>query len=99
MLYLLILFNIKYPNLDNSFANHAHSDLVEFIGEFGLFGSSLLLLSILNFFINKNSYSFINMIILFYLIILLFFDFSLHSPIIQFLFVIFFILNQKKLFS
>jgi hypothetical protein len=93
------LFQLNFAELGYLYANHAHSDLVEFIGEFGLFGCSLLLLSLLNFFINKNSYSFINTIILFYLIILLFFDFSLHSPIIQFLFVTFFALNQKKLFS
>jgi len=93
------LFQLNFPRSNHLYADHAHSDLVEFIGEFGLFGSSLLLLSISNFFINKNSYSFINMIILFYLIILLFFDFSLHSPIIQFLFVTSFTLNQKKLFS
>jgi hypothetical protein len=93
------LFQFNFPETSSLYANHAHSDLVEFIGEFGLFGNSLLLLSILNFFINKNSYSFINMIILFYLIILLFFDFSFHSPIIQFLSVTFFTLNQKKLFS
>ena len=92
------LFQLNFAELGHLYANHAHSDLVEFIGEFGLFGC-ILLLSLLNFFINKNSYSFINMIILFYLIILLFFDFSLHSPIIQFLFVTFFALNQKKLFS
>jgi hypothetical protein len=93
------LFQLNFPGSNHLYANHAHSDLIEFIGEFGLFGGGLLLLSLLNFFINKNSYSFINMIILFYLIILLFFDFSLHSPIIQILFVTFFTLNQKKLFS
>jgi len=91
------LFQLNFSETSSLYANHAHSDLVEFIGEFGLFGSGLLLLSILNFFIYKNSYSFINIIILFYLIILLFFDFSLHSPIIQFMFVTFFTLNQKKI--
>ena len=91
------LFQINFSKLNNQYANHAHSDLVEFIGEFGLFGSLLLMLSTLNFFINKYSYSFINLIILFYILTLLFFDFSLHSPLIQILFVIFLTLNQKKL--
>ena len=91
------LFQINFSELNNQYANHAHSDLVEFIGEFGLFGSLLLMLSTLNFFINKYSYSFINLIILFYILTLLFFDFSLHSPLIQILFVIFLTLNQKKL--
>jgi O-antigen ligase len=94
-----LLFQIKFPNLTNSFANHAHSDLFQFIGEFGLFGFVLFLLSISSFLL-KKSYDLKNNLLLFYLIIILFFDFSLHIPFIQFLFVIFFTLNQKfiKLF-
>ena len=89
-----ILFQIKFPNLTNSFANHAHSDLFQFIGEFGLFGFALFVLSIFSFFI-KTSYDLKNNLLLFYLIIILSFDFSLHIPFIQFLVVIFFTLNQK----
>jgi len=91
-----ILFQIKFPNLTNSFANHAHSDLFQFIGEFGLIGFALFFLSLLSFFI-KKSYDLKNNLLLFYVIIILLFDFSLHIPFIQFLFVIFFIFNQKSI--
>ena len=45
-----ILFQIKFPELTNSYANHAHSDLVQFLGEFGLMGLIFFFISILNFF-------------------------------------------------
>jgi len=91
------LFQINFIELDNQYANHAHSDIIEFVGEFGLIGSVLFFASILSFFVNKNSYSSINIILTSYLIIIFLFDFSLHIPLIQILLVIFFILNQKKL--
>jgi len=90
-----ILFQLKFPNLSNSYANHAHSDLSQFIGEFGLVGFGLFLLSIKNLFFKSTNYNLINYLLLFYLFIILIFDFSLHIPLIQFLFVCFFILNQK----
>ena len=91
-----ILFQIKFINLENSFANHAHSDLIEFIGEFGLFGIALLFFSLLKFLIHKSSFNFLNIIFFFYFVVILIFDFSLHVPIIQILFIIFFNLNFKK---
>jgi O-antigen ligase len=91
-----LLFQIKFSNLTNSFANHAHSDLFQFIGEFGLFGFALFVVSIFSFFI-KTSYNLKDNLLLFYLIIILFFDFSLHIPFIQFLFVIFLTFNQKSI--
>jgi O-antigen ligase len=91
-----ILFQIKFPKLTNSYANHAHSDLVQFIGEFGLIGLIFFLISILNFFL-KIKYNLKNNLFLSYLLIILLFDFSLHIPLIQYLFIIFFILNQKFL--
>ncbi len=90
-----ILFQIKFPNLLNTYANHAHSDLIQFIGEFGLFGLILFLLSIYKFFFKIIDYNLKNLILLFYSLTILFFDFSLHIPFIQFLFVTFFVLNQK----
>jgi O-antigen ligase len=89
-----ILFQLKFPNLSNQYANHAHSDLFEFIGEFGLIGLLLLILSILSFFLKIN-YNIKNNLFVFCLITILLFDFSLHIPFIQFLFVCFFVLNQK----
>ena len=89
-------FQINFLELGNQYANHAHSDLLEFIGEFGLVGSLIISISIFSFFINKNSYTFINIILLSYIIVLLFFDFSMHIPLIQILLIIFLILNKKK---
>jgi O-antigen ligase len=89
-----ILFQLKFPNLSNQYANHAHSDLFQFIGEFGLIGFLLFFLSILSFFLKIN-YNIKNNLLIFCLVIILFFDFSLHIPFIQFLFVCFFVLNQK----
>ncbi len=89
------LFQLKFFSLSNQFANHAHSDLVEFLGEFGLIGISFVFFSFIKFFINKKNYNLISIITLFNSIIILFFDFSLHIPIIQVLFVMFFILNKK----
>ena len=85
-----IFFQLKYPNLSNKFADHAHSDLIEFIGEFGLFGFLLLVLSFIKFFFIKKNYNIVNFILFIYIIIFLLFDFSLHIPIIQILFIIFF---------
>ncbi len=89
-----ILLQIKFNNLGNYYANHAHSDLIQFIGEFGLAGSFLLLFSISNFFLKIN-YNLKNNLLFFYLFIILLFDFSLHIPFIQFLFICFFTLNKR----
>ena len=91
------LFQINYLDLENQYANHAHSDLSEFFGEFGLIGTIILIGSTLSIFVNKNSYSLINVIIISYMIILLFFDFSLHIPLIQILLITFLILKKKKI--
>ena len=89
-----IIFQINFPDLTNKYANHAHSDLIQFIGEFGLIGFALFILSTFSFII-KTSYDLKNNLLLFYLIIILLFDFSLHIPFIQFLFVTFLTFNQK----
>ena len=91
-----IIFQINFPDLTNKYANHAHSDLIQFIGEFGLIGFALFILSIFSFII-KTSYDLKNNLLLFYLIIILLFDFSLHIPFIQFLFVIFLTFNLKTI--
>ncbi len=91
------LFKLNFINTSIQFANHSHSDLVEFFGEFGLIGFALILFSFLKFFINKQIYSFVNVLIITYLIIILCFDFSLHIPIIQILFIMFFIMNKNPM--
>ena len=90
------LFKLKFINTSIQFANHSHADLFEFIGEFGLVGFLLLFLSFAKFFLDIKNYNFLNILILTFSIIILFFDFSLHIPIIQILFVMFFILNKKS---
>ena len=90
------LFQIKYLNTSNSYVDHAHSDMVEFIGEFGLVGSLIFFFSIFKFFINRKSYNYKNLVLISYLIVILSFDFALHIPIIQFFFLFFFILNNKN---
>ena len=90
-----ILFQLKFPNLMNSYANLAHSDLIQFIGEFGLVGFILFILSFFKMFFKSKNYNLLGFLLFFYLMIILFFDFSLHIPIIQFLFISLFTLNQK----
>jgi len=90
------IFQLKFINPDNKFANHAHSDLLEFLGEFGLIGFSLLLLSIIKFFTIKKNFNLINLILFCYLFLLLLFDFSFHIPVIQVLFVIFFSISSLR---
>mgnify|MGYP006087707795 FL=1 len=90
------LFQINFKDLGSSYANHAHSDITEFFGEFGLIGMTLLISSILKLFYNKIFYNFNNYLLIVCLIVILMFDFSLHIPIIQFLFIIYFSLNNIK---
>ena len=90
------LFQIKYNNLSSLFANHAHSDIVEFFGELGLIGFILVNLSFIKFFFKKKNYNLITILVFTYAIIILLFDFSLHIPLIQILFVIFFILSKTN---
>jgi len=91
------LFKLKFVHTSIQFANHSHSDLFEFFGEFGLIGLLLIIFSFIKFFLNKQNYSFTNILIITYLVIILSFDFSLHIPIIQILFLQFFLLNKKTI--
>ena len=94
-----ITFKIFFNQLDNTFANHAHFDLAEFIGEFGLFGTFLLFFLILKVFKKVQLKNIKNIYLLFLLFLILCFDFSLHIPIIQILVVLIFSLNVRKLLS
>ena len=49
-----ILFQLKFLNSSNLFANHVHSDLVEFFGEFGLIGFLLVFFSVIKFFLKRK---------------------------------------------
>ena len=94
-----VLFKLKYLNNSSLYADHAHSDLVEFVGELGLFGSILIILSIFKFFAHIKILNNINFILILYLFTILSFDFSLHVPLVQILFIIFFLLNNKSIQS
>tara|TARA_Y100000389_G_scaffold140429_1_gene138263 strand:- start:15015 stop:16343 length:1329 start_codon:yes stop_codon:yes gene_type:complete len=90
------IFQLNFLNSSSSFANHAHSDILEFLGEFGILGSGLIILSLSKFFFSKNILKNMNLLLIIFLIIILFFDFSLHIPIIQIFFVIFFSFESKN---
>ena len=90
------LFKLKYNYSNTFFANHAHSDLIEFLGEFGIFGTLLLLISLFNQFKYFNFMKLVCLLIIIYALTILSFDFSLHIPLIQILFISFLYLNNKQ---
>ena len=90
------LLKINFSNLSTKFASHAHSDLVEFIGEFGIIGSILIFLSFLIASAKKIFLSFKNFLLSYLLIFILIFDFSFHIPIIQVLFILLLSVDFKK---
>jgi len=90
------LFKISYQNLSTQFASHAHSSIIEFIGEFGLIGSTFISLSLLFTCANKDFLSFKNFLLCYLLIFILIFDFSFHIPIIQFLFILLLSVSYKR---
>ena len=90
------LYKINYKDMSNTYASHAHSDLIEFIGEFGLIGLVFFLLSILFLPSKKHFISIKNFFLFYFFVLILIFDFSLHIPIIQLLFIILFTLSDKK---
>ena len=89
-----ILFKNFYVNLDLAFANHAHSDLIEFIGEFGLIGGSLLSIIVFQIFKKIEIFEIKNLYLLLFVLLILIFDFSLHIPLIQIILILLF--STKK---
>ena len=77
------LFQIKYENLKFSYADHSHTDLFEYFGEYGLIGSLIFLCSIFKFLRSNSTYSMVNILILVMFCIIFIFDFSLHVPITE----------------
>ena len=82
--------------MSNRYASHAHADLIEFIGEFGLIGFVFFLLSIIFLPLKKKFISFKNFCLFYFLIFILIFDFSLHIPIIQLLFLLLLCIVDKE---
>jgi len=91
-----ILFKNFYGQLDLAFANHAHADLVEFIGEFGLIGTFLLLSIFFQILKKIEIIQLQNLYLFLFVFLILIFDFSLHIPIIQILLVLLFSIKEKK---
>jgi len=87
------LFNIRYENLSYYYTIHAHSDLAEFLGEFGLIGFSIIGTSIFFLFLRNKLLYFKNLLLLYFMFLILLFDFSLHVPIIQLTFLILLSIN------
>ena len=53
------MFQLEYINSLNNFANHAHSDVLEFFGELGLIGFILLASIIKCFLVTKHNHIFL----------------------------------------
>jgi len=87
------LYNIRYENISNSYTIHAHSDLAEFLGEFGLIGFGIIGTSIFFVFLKNKLLYFKNLLLLYFMFLILLFDFSLHVPIIQLTFLILLSIN------
>tara|TARA_B100000941_G_C28488366_1_gene546356 strand:+ start:309 stop:1178 length:870 start_codon:yes stop_codon:yes gene_type:complete len=92
------LFKLKFLQISNLFANHAHSSLIEFIGELGIIGFLILILSFIKIFFKKINYNFNFFMLLTFTIIILIFDFSLHIPINQILIASIFLLTINRNF-
>lgn len=101
------LYKIKATIIDSSYANHAHNEYLEYFGELGLVGSSLLLILIIwslkkiFYKIKNNNDLIINFFPLFIILLSFlttsFFDFSLHIPSIMYLIIsIFSVCGSKK---
>ena len=90
------LLKINFQNLSTSFATHAHSDIMEFLGEFGLVGFTLITLSFLFSCANKKCFLFKDFLLCYLLIFILIFDFSFHIPIIQLLFVLLLSISYER---
>jgi len=91
-----LIFKNFYEKISISFANHAHFDLVEFIGEFGLFGSLILLIPIYKIFKKIKLKSIKNFYLSIFFILILAFDFSFHIFLIQLIFLILVSIDIKK---
>ena len=94
-----VFFKLNYLNSTTYYADHAHSDILEFLGEFGIFGFILFFLSFIKFFLKKSNYNFQSINLLFIVGIILVFDFSLHIPLIQVLILSLLITNFNSIRS
>ena len=91
-----IIFKVFNNNNSTYFANHAHSDVIEFLGELGMIGSSILFYLSLKVLKKINLSETKNIFLSIYLIILFIFDFSFHIFLIQLIFCLLMSFDIKK---
>lgn len=91
-----ILFKIFYPNTDIKYANHAHFDFIEFVGELGIIGVAILFFVVFNCCKKINFKNLKNFYLLIFLITILSFDFSFHIYLIQLIFLLLFSIDISK---
>ena len=99
-------FFLLFENLNNIYANHAHSDFVELLGELGIFGFIIFILLFINILYRGvdayiGKYSNLHFLLIPLLLLFLFngfFDFSLNIPSNQFLFASLVTMSLKKYF-
>jgi len=91
-----LLFKNFYINTGINYANHAHSDLIEFIGEFGILGMLIISIFLFNCFKKISFINVKNIFLVFFLLTILLFDFSFHIFLIQLIFIILLSINLKK---
>jgi len=89
-----ILFKNFYGQLDLAYANRAHSDLIEFIGEFGIIGTSLIFIISYQAFKKIEIFETKHLFLFLFVFLILIFDFSLHIPLIQIILILLF--STKK---
>ena len=90
-----LLFKNFYFSTQTFYANHAHFDLIEFVGEFGITGISLIILIIHQCCKKIKFKNLKNLYLSFFLLIILFFDFSFHIFLIQIIYAILLSINLK----
>ena len=88
------IFKIYFNIVNDVYSNHVHNDIVEFLGEFGVVGSILLLCLLINYFVliiksvKKKELTILHPILILILFSTLLInslvDFSLHIPAIQY---------------
>ena len=90
-----ILFKNFYGQLDLAYANRAHSDLIEFIGEFGIIGTSLIFIISYQAFKKIEIFETKHLFLFLFVFLILIFDFSLHIPLIQIILILLFSTKRK----
>ena len=86
--------------MSNNINNRKSFTSISKIGEFGLIGFILFILSIIFLPSKKKFISFKNFCLFYFLIFILIFDFSLHIPIIQLLFLLLLcVIDKEKNYS